>query len=296
MSLGTLNEFLRLHKNNLEAYMNEQIEEIQGPSVLKEAMLYSLSAGGKRIRPALLFATLEAFGKDTKVGLPIAAALEMVHTYSLIHDDLPCMDDDDLRRGKPTNHIVFGEANAVLAGDALLTHAFLMITKAKEQIQSDILLAIVEEFAQAAGPEGMIAGQVLDMEAEGKVITIKQLEEIHRNKTGRLLVFPLVAAGLLAGATKEQVEQLREVGYLIGLAFQIQDDILDVEGTESEIGKPVGSDISNEKSTYTTLYSLGEAKMILKNTVEQAKEKIQLIGIDATYLLNLCDVIMTRKN
>lgn len=296
MNKVTLGDFLVEHKQVIEAFMEREVESLVAPSVLKEAMAYSLNAGGKRIRPALLYATLHGFGKESQLGTPIAAALEMIHTYSLIHDDLPCMDDDDLRRGKPTNHIVFGQANAVLAGDALLTHAFSVIMKAKETVPSDILLRIVAELADAAGPQGMIAGQVLDMEGEGKALTIEQLEQIHKNKTGRLLVFPIVAGALLSEATEEQIEQLREFGYLIGLAFQIQDDILDVEGNESELGKPVGSDEENKKSTYTTLYTLEEAKAILQAVIEEAKEKLKLVGMDTYYLFELCDLIKTRKN
>ena len=198
----------------------------------------------------------------------------MIHTYSLVHDDLPCMDDDDLRRGKPTNHKVFGEAMAVLAGDGLLTYAFQVIMAYEQKEISAEKVRLVLELAKASGPEGMVGGQVADMEAEGKRLTIDELEYIHKHKTGKLLEFAVLAGAILSDATEEQEEKLLTFAKYIGLAFQIRDDILDVEGTEEEIGKPIGSDLSNEKSTYTTLFTVDRAKDILEETIAEAKARL----------------------
>lgn len=221
----------------------------------------------------------------------------MIHTYSLVHDDLPCMDDDDLRRGKPTNHKVFGEAMAVLAGDGLLTYAFQVIMAyGQKEISAEKKVRLVLELAKAAGPEGMVGGQVADMEAEGKQLTIDELEYIHKHKTGKLLEFAVLAGSILSNATEEQEEKLLEFAKYIGLAFQIRDDILDVEGTEEEIGKPIGSDVSNEKSTYTTLFTVDRAKDILEETIVKAKDAISSLQLQDEYLLSICDLIAKRNN
>lgn len=297
MSEGTFDAFVRESKTFVEEELVRYANQLQCPNVFREAMAYSLEAGGKRLRPLLLFATLQAFGKERKLGAGAACALEMIHTYSLIHDDLPCMDDDDLRRGKPTNHKVFGEAMAVLAGDGLLTYAFQVITEYQHpNISVETKLRLVLELAKAAGPEGMVAGQVADMEAEGKQLTRNELEYIHKHKTGRLLEFAVLAGATLAGATREQEEKLLTFAKYIGLAFQIRDDILDVEGTEEAIGKPIGSDAFNEKSTYTTLFTIDEAKRILDETVGKAKEAIASLQLQDAYLLSICDLIAKRNN
>lgn len=272
--------FLKESKTFVEEKLVSYANELQCPNVLREAMAYSLEAGGKRLRPLLLFATLQAFGKEKNLGVGAACALEMIHTYSLVHDDLPCMDDDDLRRGKPTNHKVFGEAMAVLAGDGLLTYAFQVIMAYEQkEISAEKKVRLVLELAKAAGPEGMVGGQVADMEAEGKQLTIDELEYIHKHKTGKLLEFAVLAGSILSNATEEQEEKLLEFAKYIGLAFQIRDDILDVEGTEEEIGKPIGSDVSNEKSTYTTLFTVDRAKDILEETIAKAKDAISSLQL-----------------
>lgn len=292
-----LESYLKEYKNLVEELLPTQIEALQMPSLLKESMLYSLTAGGKRIRPILLLATLEAFGKDKSLGYEAACAVEMIHTYSLIHDDLPSMDDDDLRRGKPTNHKVFGEAMAVLAGDGLLTYAFQVIMAYEQkEISAEKKVRLVLELAKAAGPEGMVGGQVADMEAEGKRLTIDELEYIHKHKTGKLLEFAVLAGAILSDATEEQEEKLLTFAKYIGLAFQIRDDILDVEGTEEEIGKPIGSDLSNEKSTYTTLFTVDRAKDILEETIAEAKGAISSLQLQDEYLLSICDLIAKRNN
>ncbi|MEH7458592.1 polyprenyl synthetase family protein [Bacillus sp. JJ1127] len=297
MAYVAFDTFVKESKIFVEEQLVRYVNELQCPNVLREAMAYSLEAGGKRLRPLLLFATLQAFGKERDLGVGAACALEMIHTYSLIHDDLPCMDDDDLRRGKPTNHKVFGEAMAVLAGDGLLTYAFQVVTAYHhEEISAETKLRLAFELAKAAGPEGMVAGQVADMEAEGKQLTLSELEYIHKHKTGRLLEFAVLAGAMLAGATREQEEKLLAFAKYIGLAFQIRDDILDVEGTEEEIGKPIGSDASNEKSTYTTLFAIDEAKDILEETIVKAKDAIASLQLQDEYLLSICDLIAKRNN
>ncbi|MGG0292735.1 (2E,6E)-farnesyl diphosphate synthase [Bacillus pacificus] len=289
--------FLKESKTFVEEKLVSYANELQCPNVLREAMAYSLEAGGKRLRPLLLFATLQAFGKEKNLGVGAACALEMIHTYSLVHDDLPCMDDDDLRRGKPTNHKVFGEAMAVLAGDGLLTYAFQVIMAYEQkEISAEKKVRLVLELAKAAGPEGMVGGQVADMEAEGKQLTIDELEYIHKHKTGKLLEFAVLAGSILSNATEEQEEKLLEFAKYIGLAFQIRDDILDVEGTEEEIGKPIGSDVSNEKSTYTTLFTVDRAKDILEETIAKAKDSIGSLQLQDEYLLSICDLIAKRNN
>ncbi|MCY8954562.1 (2E,6E)-farnesyl diphosphate synthase [Bacillus cereus] len=289
--------FLKESKTFVEEKLVSYANELQCPSVLREAMAYSLEAGGKRLRPLLLFATLQAFGKERNLGVGAACALEMIHTYSLVHDDLPCMDDDDLRRGKPTNHKVFGEAMAVLAGDGLLTYAFQVIMAYEQkEISAEKKVRLVLELAKAAGPEGMVGGQVADMEAEGKRLTIDELEYIHKHKTGKLLEFAVLAGAILSDATEEQEEKLLTFAKYIGLAFQIRDDILDVEGTEEEIGKPIGSDLSNEKSTYTTLFTVDRAKDILEETIAEAKGAISSLQLQDEYLLSICDLIAKRNN
>ena len=289
--------FLKESKTFVEEKLVSYANELQCPNVLREAMAYSLEAGGKRLRPLLLFATLQAFGKERNLGIGAACALEMIHTYSLVHDDLPCMDDDDLRRGKPTNHKVFGEAMAVLAGDGLLTYAFQVIMAYEQkEISAEKKVRLVLELAKAAGPEGMVGGQVADMEAEGKQLTLDELEYIHKHKTGKLLEFAVLAGSILSDATEEQEEKLLTFAKYIGLAFQIRDDILDVEGTEEEIGKPIGSDVSNEKSTYTTLFTVDRAKDILEETIAKAKDAIGSLQLQDEYLLSICDLIAKRNN
>ncbi|WNN00768.1 (2E,6E)-farnesyl diphosphate synthase [Bacillus cereus] len=289
--------FLKESKTFVEEKLVSYANGLQCPNVLREAMAYSLEAGGKRLRPLLLFATLQAFGKERNLGVGAACALEMIHTYSLVHDDLPCMDDDDLRRGKPTNHKVFGEAMAVLAGDGLLTYAFQVIMAYEQkEISAEKKVRLVLELAKAAGPEGMVGGQVADMEAEGERLTIDELEYIHKHKTGKLLEFAVLAGAILSDATEEQEEKLLTFAKYIGLAFQIRDDILDVEGTEEEIGKPIGSDLSNEKSTYTTLFTVDRAKDILEETIAEAKGAISSLQLQDEYLLSICDLIAKRNN
>ena len=288
-----LESYLKEYKKLVEELLPRQIEALQMPSLLKESMLYSLTAGGKRIRPILLLATLEAFGKDKSFGYEAACAVEMIHTYSLVHDDLPSMDDDDLRRGKPTNHKVFGEAAAILAGDALLTYSFQIVTKAN--FSPEIKLLVIEELARAAGAEGMVGGQMADIEGEEKKLSLKELEYIHEHKTGKLLSFGIIAGAIIAGASEDQLSHLKNFSYHLGLAFQIQDDILDIEGNEQLLGKPVGSDTGNDKATYPALLGMENAKEKLQYHMDQAIMELEKAEIQDSMLKELSYYIAWRQ-
>jgi geranylgeranyl diphosphate synthase, type II len=293
----SLETFAQEYKHLLEDELRRLVEKLQAPPIIKESMIYSLEAGGKRIRPLLLFATLDAFGMDPKKGLLAAAAIEMIHTYSLIHDDLPSMDNDDLRRGKPTNHKVFGDAIAILAGDALLTYSFeVMGQLPSDYFSSEIKLKLVIELAKAAGTEGMVGGQVADMEGEGKSLTLEDLEYIHIHKTGKLLGFSVIAGGILAGANNDQLNSLSTFAHHLGLAFQIQDDILDLVGNQELIGKPVGSDTTNLKSTYPQLLTLEGARKALKDQIALSKEYLVKTGLNTQLLTEITDLIASRDH
>lgn len=249
-----------------------------------EAMSYSLLAGGKRIRPLLTLWTGLSLGASPDILFPFAEALEMIHTYSLIHDDLPAMDNDDYRRGRLTNHKVFGEAAAILAGDGLLTYAFEVCGQAMEESarkgQTDLLARqakAVSFLARMAGPSGMVSGQMVDLESEGREISLDELTYMEISKTSRLLQAALVMGGLLAGAGQERIEDLEEAGQQLGLAFQIQDDILDVTGDAKELGKPTGSDEKEKKSTFVSLYGLERAKEEAALDTGRALEKLAFL-------------------
>lgn len=261
-----------------------------------EAMRYSMMAGGKRLRPILLLEAYKLCGGSKGV-LPFALALEMIHTYSLIHDDLPAMDNDDLRRGKPTNHVVFGEGMAILAGDALLNYAFETMLKASLNSETPYLsLKAMQLIAQASGVHGMIGGQVMDLKSEDKEVPFETLDYIHTHKTGALLVASLHAGAVLANADLTKIEALTRYGYHIGLAFQIADDILDIEGDQQKLGKTIGSDIDNHKTTYPSLFGLEQAKVKAKTHVDQAKKALIPFERDADFLLQLADFIINREH
>lgn len=267
------------------------------PDNLKEAMSYSLMAGGKRLRPLLVIAAAEALHGSRDAALPVACAVEMVHTYSLIHDDLPAMDDDDFRRGKPTNHKVFGEAMAILAGDALLTHAFYSVVQASKHhgVPAEAALAIVEDLARYAGPSGMVGGQAADMEGEQGLTDLDQLRYIHEHKTGDLIVFCLKAGGRIASASAEQLKALETFGRAIGLAFQIQDDILDLVGDESKLGKKTQSDLKQQKVTYPYFIGLEESRAEVDRLTKQAREAVSNGLIPSPgRLLGIADYLMHR--
>ena len=261
---------------------------------LEKAMEYSLMAGGKRLRPVLLMAAADAVGKDGAAFLTTGCAIEMIHTYSLIHDDLPAMDNDDYRRGKPTNHKVFGDGIAVLAGDALLTLAFEVMLR-QEGAAPETLVTVVSEMSRAAGPYGMVGGQVLDLEGEGRRLNLAALRKIHMGKTGALFCAAIRSGAILAGAKEEELAALTLYAERFGLAFQITDDILDVTGDEAAIGKPVGSDVRNEKATYVTLTSLEEAKKLAEDAVDEAVAALDIFGERAAFLRDLALFLLGRK-
>lgn len=297
MKTWLLDAFSKHYKQLLEAELPALVESLKAPPIIKSSMKYSLEAGGKRIRPLLLFATLDAFGLDPRNGLYVASAIEMVHTYSLIHDDLPSMDNDDLRRGKPTNHKIYGEAVAILAGDALLTYSFEVIGKIPSEFaSSDTKVRLLVEFAKAAGAEGMVGGQVADMEGEGKTLTLEELEYIHTHKTGKLLGYSVLAGAIMAGANQNQVNHLTAFAHHLGLAFQIQDDILDLVGNQQVIGKPVGSDTTNFKSTYPQLLSLAGARAALDKQINHAKAHLERTGLNTNLLLEITDLVASRDH
>lgn len=261
---------------------------------LADSMEYSLTAGGKRLRPILLMAAADAVGAKGTDFIQAACGIEMIHTYSLIHDDLPAMDNDDYRRGKLTNHKVYGEAMAILAGDALLTQAFEVILRQKNA-SPEVLLQVVNEMSIAAGPNGMVGGQVIDMLSEGKRIPMEELRKMHMGKTGALFRAAIRSGAILAGATEEQLMALTTYADRFGLAFQITDDILDVVGDEAVIGKPVGSDERNNKSTYVTLTSLEEARRLAADTVKEAVGALTIFGDRAKFLRELVEMLLERN-
>ncbi|WP_411844343.1 polyprenyl synthetase family protein [Salinicoccus sp. HZC-1] len=254
-----MNKDLKQYNVKAEALILHHLKSGNVSEIIKDASIYSIEAGGKRFRPYLVFATLKSLGMDPNMGLSAASAIEMIHTYSLIHDDLPAMDDDDYRRGKLTNHKVYGEAAAILAGDNLLTESFNVLST-DETLPADIRIQLVQVISRAAGQSGMIGGQMLDIDAEGKKITIDDLEMIHRHKTGKLISAPIESALIIASVAEEEKVQLLKFAELLGILFQIRDDILDVEGDMSVTGKMAGSDARKEKVTYVSTYGLDGAK------------------------------------
>lgn len=262
---------------------------------LNAAMEYSLMAGGKRLRPIMLMAAADAVGKNGSKFVQTACGLEMIHTYSLIHDDLPAMDDDDYRRGKLTNHKVYGESMAILAGDALLTMAFETIA-VQPETEADKLLRVIREISSAAGAAGMVGGQAIDLLSEDKQVGIDVLQKMHSAKTGALFRAALRSGAILADADEKQLAALTIYAEKFGLAFQITDDILDVVGDEAQIGKPVGSDEKNHKSTYVTIYSLERAQEMAKQAVDEAIAALDSFGAEADFLRALVTYLIKRES
>ncbi|MDQ8820198.1 polyprenyl synthetase family protein [Streptococcus ruminantium] len=263
---------LHLLEETMAAFYQPQLAE-----QLNQSVLYSLQAGGKRIRPLLLLTILEAFGVELlPAHYQVAACVELIHTGSLIHDDLPAMDNDDYRRGCLTNHKVYGETIAILAGDSLFLDAFGFL--AQVDLPDVILVSLIKELSQASGTFGMVAGQALDMAGEGQSLSLEQLQAIHANKTGKLLAFPFVAAGLIAEKNGQVLQHLRQIGQLVGLAFQVRDDILDVTATFEEIGKTPQKDLLVEKSTYPALLGLEPSKVFLEETLNQAVSELDKVA------------------
>ena len=264
------------------------------PEILRESMRYSLLAGGKRIRPILCLASCSLAGGDPSFAVPTAVAIEMIHTMSLIHDDLPSMDNDDLRRGRPTNHKVYGDAIAILAGDALLTRAFEMVSLRSPGVSPERLLNVVAELSLVAGAPGLVGGQVVDLECEGKEVDLETLEYIHLHKTGALLKACVRTGAMIAGADTKMLEALTKYARGIGLAFQIIDDILDVTSNSEILGKTAGKDLLADKTTYPKLLGLEESKRRALTLVKNAKEAIMPWGKDAICLIALADFITNR--
>lgn len=284
----TLEAFLAEKARRTDEAMETRLAGWNGaPASLLDAIRYSLFAGGKRLRPALALGAAEIVSGGDEVALPAACAVEMIHTYSLIHDDLPSMDNDDLRRGKPTSHRVHGEALAILAGDALLTMAFGVLAEAGNP-------AVVREVADAAGVSGMVGGQVADLQSEGKELQLEALKGVHRRKTGALIRVSVRSGALLAGATPEQLDALTAYAEHIGLAFQIADDILDVTGSAEALGKPVGSDKVQGKSTYPAIVGLAESKRLADEAVSSAVDALDAMGPEAAQFRALARYVVER--
>jgi geranylgeranyl diphosphate synthase type II len=291
--------YLKEKKQIVDTFLDQILPpEKTYPETLHQAMRYSLIAGGKRLRPILVIAAFEAVGgKKSAWLLPVASTMELIHTYSLIHDDLPAMDNDDYRRGRPTSHKVFGEAIAILAGDALLTLAFSLITHRKlpRKNLSERLIQIVHEIAWASGFDGMIGGQAVDILSEGKEVDQSTLEYIHRHKTAALIRTSVRVGAILAGATKSQLSALTRYGEDSGLAFQIVDDVLDIEGSQEELGKNTKSDLSKGKKTYPHFFGLSESKRKAKILVEQAIESLNHFDRKAEPLRAIAHYIIERR-
>ncbi|WP_294725636.1 polyprenyl synthetase family protein [uncultured Fusobacterium sp.] len=289
--------YLDEHKKLIESSIDSYLAELTYPEVIAEGMKYAILNGGKRLRPILLFMTLDILGKDKTKGIASGVGIEMIHSYSLVHDDLPALDNDDFRRGKLTTHKKFGEAEGILIGDALLTYAFYILTARNSHLAPEQIVEIVKLTSSYAGINGMIGGQMMDIASEGKRIDIETLKYIHSNKTGKLIKLPVEIGCVIGEATPEEKETLIKFSELIGLAFQIKDDILDIEGDFLTLGKPVGSDQELEKSTYPALIGLNESKELLKNTIEEAKSiLVERFGEEKSgILLKLADYIGNRN-
>jgi geranylgeranyl diphosphate synthase type II len=293
-----LKKYLKEKKESVDSFFRDYFKEQRRPAVLQESMLYSLFAGGKRVRPILAMAAYEACGGDAGDIVPYASSLELIHTYSLIHDDLPAMDDDDLRRGKPTNHKVYGEAVAILAGDALLTEAFCILLDPAHgrKVKERDLLNASREIAVAAGYQGMVAGQVQDILSEDAEADGETLQFIHRHKTAALIRASVKVGGILFGSSAERVGALTSYGENIGHAFQVIDDILDVEGDTHVLGKSVGSDEKINKMTYPRLYGLERSREIAKKLVDDAVSSLDLFSFGADPLREIARYLLERKN
>ena len=290
--------FKELWTRRVELIEADLLKELRRTKSLDEnlmrAMEYSLMAGGKRLRPILLMAAADSITGNGEKFITVADALEMIHTYSLIHDDLPAMDNDDYRRGKLTNHKVFGEATAILAGDALLTLAFEVALR-QEDVPPEILLTVLREISIAAGSAGMVGGQAVDLHSEGVRIDFETLKLMHRGKTGALFKAAIRSGAILAQASEKNLDDLTRYAENFGLAFQITDDILDVTGDEKILGKPIGSDAKNLKSTYVSLTSLDEAKNFAQAAVDESLKSLEDFGSEADFLRELVRYIIARK-
>ncbi|MEA4973388.1 MAG: farnesyl diphosphate synthase [Candidatus Metalachnospira sp.] len=283
--------------NIIDEYLEKYLPSAEEyPQVIFESMRYSVFAGGKRLRPIMVMETCKAFGSEWEKSMPFACSLEMIHTYSLIHDDLPAIDNDDYRRGRLTSHKMFGEDIAILAGDALLHHAFETMSRACVE-QNDIKAAkAMLAVAEGAGVHGMVGGQVVDVISEGKPIDKETLDYIHKNKTAAMLIGALKSGAIMGGATDEEVKKIERAGELIGIAFQIQDDILDVTSTFEKLGKPINSDEKNNKVTYATMFGVEKAAEFVENMSDEAISILKGMGDKTDFLVRLTEYLIKREN
>jgi farnesyl diphosphate synthase/geranylgeranyl diphosphate synthase type II len=281
-----MTEILAPYQDRVNQYLEKHLNHLVTPEPLGSAISYSLFNGGKRVRPTLVYMTLLCFKEDLKPADPVAAAIEMIHSYSLVHDDLPAMDDDDLRRGKPTCHIAFDEATAILAGDALQTLAFQLLADA-EEIPPATRLQLISLISQASGAEGMVAGQMIDLNAENSPLTPEQLRNMHQNKTGALITASIAAGALLGDADSSTLDALSEFGQSLGLAFQVRDDVLDVSGDTAVMGKIQGSDLHSNKTTFVSSYGLEGAQQELEHLRLHCQETLQRFSNDTHRLQEL---------
>ncbi len=291
-----LDKYLRDRKLRVEAALDASIA-VTYPQKIYESMRYSLMAGGKRLRPILCLAACELLGGDIAAAMPTACAMEMVHTMSLIHDDLPAMDNDDFRRGKPTNHKVYGDDIAILAGDALLAYAFEFIAEQTKNVPADRILKAIANLGHAVAATGLVGGQVVDLECEGKSdVTAETLTFIHIHKTAALLESCVICGALLAGANDTDIQRLSTYANNIGLAFQIIDDILDITATSEQLGKTAGKDLAAQKVTYPSLWGIEASQQKAEELVQQAKAQLVSYGDAALPLMAIADYITNRKN
>lgn len=291
-----MKEELKAKRNYIDAQLRKYLEPRENPQKsIYEAMNYSVFAGGKRLRPILMTEVCRMCGGDINEVMPFACAMEMIHTYSLIHDDLPAMDNDDLRRGIPTNHIKFGEAAAILAGDALLNKAFETACGYSGKYPQRALKAL-KMLADSSGTEGMIGGQVVDIESERRDITLSELEYIHLLKTGAIIRSACTIGAVMAGADEMQIKAADEFAKNLGTAFQICDDILDVTGNEEELGKPIGSDADSGKNTYAKLAGIEKSRELVKEYTEKAVQALGIFGERADFLVNLAYYMAGRTS
>ena len=291
-----LNSYLKEHQELVEVALDKSII-LAKPQKIYEAMRYSLLAGGKRLRPILCLASCKLMGGTLSMAMPTACALEMIHTMSLIHDDLPAMDNDDYRRGKLTNHKVYGDDIAILAGDGLLAYAFEYVATETKDVPTDRLIKVIAKLGRTVGPAGLVGGQVLDLESEGRTdITAEVLSFIHTHKTGALLETSVVSGAILAGASEDDIAKLSKYAQNIGLAFQIVDDILDITATDEQLGKTAGKDLVAQKATYPSIWGLEKSQEQAQNLINDAMAQLESYGKNADPLIAIAKFIVTRNH
>jgi geranylgeranyl diphosphate synthase type II len=292
-----LRDYLKTRQELINVALAARLpSESDEPACLHAAMRYSALDGGKRIRPILTLAAAEAVGAELDDALPVACAIECIHAFSLVHDDLPCMDDDDFRRGKPTNHRVYGQATALLAGDALLALAFDLLAKTPSSVPSQAVVEALRVIARATGAAGMTGGQALDLEAEGRDVVLRDVEQIHRMKTGALIEAAVVAGAIVGGANETQRKAFSDYGQAIGLAFQIVDDLLDLVGDQDKLGKTVGSDLKRHKATYPSILGIEESKRLASEAIDRAVAALKPFSEAAEPLRLIARLVIERES